>query len=112
MRPARAAPWPARSPPTSCSKRGSRRLSRMRRGLRQIANGSRPQREPINPDPLIREAALVAAARAAQKAAVRFELAEGVLLAVRACRLLIGARDPSDGVAAEPACLPHLKPLS
>ena len=58
------------------------RAGRILRGLRQIANGSRPQREPLNPDPLIREAALVASAGAAQKAAVRFELAEGVLLAV------------------------------
>lgn len=58
------------------------RAGRILRGLRQIANGSRPRREPINPDPLIREAALVAAAGAAQKAAVRFKLAQGVLLAV------------------------------
>jgi signal transduction histidine kinase len=58
------------------------RAGRILRSLRQIAKGSRMQREPLDPDPLIREAALLAAAGAAEKVNIRFELAKSVRLAV------------------------------
>jgi two-component system, LuxR family, sensor kinase FixL len=58
------------------------RAGRILRSLRQIAKGSRVQREPLDPDPLIREAALLAAPDAAENAAIRFDLARSVRLAV------------------------------
>ena len=58
------------------------RAGRIIRGLREIADGSRVKREPLDPNRLIREAAALAVNGAPEPVELSFALAEGVILAV------------------------------
>ena len=58
------------------------RAGRIIVSLKQVASGSKMWREPLNPDALIREAATLAAAGAAEKVTMEFRLAEGIVLAI------------------------------
>ena len=56
------------------------RASNIIRSFRAMSDGSNIRRQPIDPDPLIREAGALALARVDGDAQLRFELADGLLL--------------------------------
>ena len=62
--------------------RNALRAGRIIRGLREIADGSRVKREPLDPNRLIREAAALAVTGAPEAVEIRFALAAGVILAI------------------------------